>query len=514
MTPVTQREIERLRGVLGERLGLRFDDDKASLLEGVLCARLRATGLRDAETYLDWVARDSEEIGELASACSVGETYFFRYRNHFRVLEAFLRDHAAPRGRRLCVLSAGCATGEEPYSVAILACEVLGDSGHYVSIVGLDFDRRALARARLGRYDAWSLRETTPEVRRKYFRDEGERHVLDAEIRSMVDFEQRNLVESDSRFWRRDSFDVALCRNVLMYLRPDCAADVVRSLERALRPGGVLFLGHAETLRGATAGFHLVQSHGCLYYVRGSPPVERERSALPADSERLAARAGAAAEAPPSRDPDRTWLAEIARAADRIHNLVHPPGDEATPGPQAGDGRPAARDTLVDVGLAKAMALLRKERYRDALQALPVEDEAPAGAAEVRLVRAVLRLATGDMAGSERECRGLLELDDLHAGAHYVLALCRDHAGDPQLALDHDRIAAYLDNGFALPHLHAGLLLRRRGEMTASRRELALARGLLAGETDERIVLYGGGFAREGLIAICDAQLAAGGGDR
>jgi chemotaxis protein methyltransferase CheR len=133
---------------------------------------------------------------------------------------------------------------------------------------------------------------------------------------------------------------------------------------------------------------------------------------------------------------------------------------------------------------------------------------------DVLLLRAVLLASSGDPAGAERACARILDQDELSAEAHYVKALCREHAGDVAGAADHDRYALYLDPSFAMPHLHLGLLAKRRGDLDTSCRELARAAALLAAEDASRILLLGGGFGREALLHLCDAELRACEGSR
>ena len=157
---------------------------------------------------------------------------------------------------------------------------------------------------------------------------------------------------------------------------------------------------------------------------------------------------------------------------------------------------------------------MRRERFADALEllsALPPESHAEPDAL---LLRAVLLANSGKLEEAETSCGRLLALDELNAGAHYVMALCREHAADAAGAIEHDRTAIYLDAGFAMPHLHLGLMARRAGDDAAARLELSLALVLLAREDASRLLLFGGGFSRDTLVALCRAELRAVGGDR
>ena len=157
---------------------------------------------------------------------------------------------------------------------------------------------------------------------------------------------------------------------------------------------------------------------------------------------------------------------------------------------------------------------MRQERFADALtllSALPVESHKEPDAL---LLRAILLTNSGQLDEAEEACRRLLDLDDLNAGAHYVMALCREYAGDAASAVEHDKTAIYLDAGFAMPHLHLGLAARRAGDDVSARHELSQALVLLAREDASRLLLFGGGFSRDALLSLCRSELRAIGGDR
>src|SRR5439155_16502206 len=120
-----------------------------------------------------------------------------------------------------------------------------------------------------GRYGEWSLRQTAPGLRRRYFTQEGQELVLHDEVRRAVSFEERNLLDDDPDFYRPDGFDIVFCRNVIMYFTPEAARALIQRLASALAPGGFLFLGPAETLRGISQAFAMRASHDTFYYQRG-----------------------------------------------------------------------------------------------------------------------------------------------------------------------------------------------------------------------------------------------------
>jgi chemotaxis protein methyltransferase CheR len=214
---------------------------------------------------------------------------------------------------------------------------------------------------------------------------------------------------------------------------------------------------------------------------------------------RRAAQADALA---PLLDADVDWLDVIRRASERVAGL----SSRVAASPTAHAAAPEAPPRDV----ARALALLREERFGDALEALgPAEDELDPDAL---VLRAVILASSGDPAAAEAVCARILELDELNAEAHYVLALCREHAGDRAAAANQDHYALYLDPTFAMPRLHLGLLAKRSGDVDGARRELSRALALLAGEDAARVLLLGGGFTRAALAEVCRAELRACGG--
>ncbi|MFL5274297.1 MAG: CheR family methyltransferase, partial [Anaeromyxobacteraceae bacterium] len=247
--PIDRADLERLRGAVAERIGLQFDDARLELVAAAVGERLAHLGL-DVDAYLARVASTAgrPELGELARRLTVGETYFFRNGNDLRALvELVLPDRARARAgaRRLRILSAACSSGEEPYTLAMLARDIPALAGWDVSIHAFDVNPAAIERAVAARYSTWSLRQTPPEVEARHFRRDGSEYRLEDAIREMVSFEERNLLEDDPRFWASGAFDVVFCRNVLMYFAPETTRRVVARIAGSLAPGGYLFLGHA-----------------------------------------------------------------------------------------------------------------------------------------------------------------------------------------------------------------------------------------------------------------------------
>lgn len=473
-------ERQRLRDVVAAVLGLQLDSLGDRVVGEALASRARARG-RSIEGYLADLETGPSlaETAALAQELTVGETYFFRNLEQFEVLRDWIARRRTEGAEAIRVLSAGCASGEEPYSIAMLLREAVPADGGAWTIRAVDANPAAIDKARRARYTRWSLREMPAAPRQRWLRAEGAESALDDTIRNAVTFEQRNLCADDADLWAPEAYDVIFCRNVLIHLTRPAATALAARLERSLAPGGALFLGHAETMRGLAEGFVPREAHGTFWYER-------------------AARA-------PARRPGK----DIARAAVPVV-AAHP--GWAMPAPL---GSPIARAVQSDAepappdALAPAFELLCQERFDDALAFVRGLPTTSADAPRAMLVHAVLLAHCGDYVQASRIGMRLLALDESHADAYHLIALCREGQADRRGAMYCEWRAVALDPGFALARMHLGLLARRAADADEARRQFARAGALLGREAESRIALFGGGFGRDALLAMCRAEILA-----
>jgi chemotaxis protein methyltransferase CheR len=451
--------------LLATTLGWTFNDNDTYQLAEVLSKRSETHGLSRAR-YLSRLATNTweSELTALAEELTINETYFYRHGEQFQALaEVALPERIAARSaqRALRMLSVGCSSGEEAYTMAIVAQEVQPGTDWIISVLGLDASPAVLRRATRARYSAWSLRETPDRIRQRYFHPLEGDFELDAAIRTAVEFRQHNVAVDDEDLWRPDQFDVVFCRNLLMYLTPQVRMSLVQRMTGALAPGGYLFLGHTDSLGSRPAGLESQHTHHTFYYRR-----RQQASTSPA-----------------ATSPRSTTT------PSRIPEPVPP------------------RRTESDVH-ERAMRLLLDERFTEALRLIEAQ---PGGSPAPRdlLLQGVLLAHTGRLDDAEMLCRRLLDVDGLYADAHHQLAVCLEGGAAVDVAIGHYRLAAYLDPDFAMPRLRLGLLARRRGENRIAGPELERALALLRQERDERIALFGGGFGRIALTALCRAELDA-----
>jgi len=251
----------RVRQMILAYAGISLHERKENMVYNRLVRRLRDTGRRDFGDYLDWVERPgSEEREGFVNALTTNLTAFFREPHHFDTLAERAR---APRSGPLRLWSAACSTGQEPYSAAI----VLREAGCPGEILATDVDTEALAAARTGVYRIEAVENLERErLRRNFLRGTGTnaRHAcVRPELREMVKFQRRNLLEPD---WPQgERFDAVFCRNVMIYFDRATQQRVLDRLAAVLAPGGLLFVGHADS---GASGHPAFRSCGKTVYER------------------------------------------------------------------------------------------------------------------------------------------------------------------------------------------------------------------------------------------------------
>ncbi|MSP62069.1 MAG: protein-glutamate O-methyltransferase CheR [Myxococcales bacterium] len=268
---MTDEEFRLVRDLINEYCGIYFDDDARFLVERRLAPRLESLGVADFTEYHRHLRYSPDRKGEfedIVERVTTNETYFFREQYQ---LDAFAQEilpaihRARPRGRRLHLWSAGCATGEEAYTIAILILESGLFRGWEVRVFGNDVSRRVLAIARKGQYGKNSFRQTDDRYLRRYFRSVDGKQQIREEVKALVSFGQINLLEREMLAIVGE-MDVVFCRNVLIYFDTASRVKVIEAFHSKLARGGYLLLGHTESLINLSTAFELVQLRNDMVY--------------------------------------------------------------------------------------------------------------------------------------------------------------------------------------------------------------------------------------------------------
>ncbi|KQP58901.1 CheR family methyltransferase [Methylobacterium sp. Leaf112] len=437
--PQSDPAFPALKARIIARTGHHYYADKDDLLLDRLRKRFKANGLPDCAAYaalLNDRALGEAEWAALEAEITIGETFFFRYAEQFAALRGTILPGliaARAHERSLKIWSAGCSTGAEPYSLAILLHELLGPAlpDWRIAITGTDISTAALATARAGLYGRWALRTLPPEERLRYFTSgpvlpgpgrEGT-YTLRTDYRRMVRFERRNLMElvDGTAPPHLADFDLILCRNVLIYFEAEIVLGIVRGLGRRLLPDGWLLIGHAEPNPAFAQTLEPVNLPGTVAYrPRGAGEPVMVQPPVPS--------------AP--WEPTLPWIGEQASATD-LRSVADPLPVCPTGG-------------TLEVG-ADADGAGRDARPRN--------DTAPPETLDDDLTWIRTLSDAGETGQAWRKVRAALRAAPMAAVLHYydgLLARTLGRDAEAEAAL---RRALYLDPGFVMAHYQLGLLL-------------------------------------------------------
>ena len=271
------KEFRLLRDFVNKFCGIYFADDSAYIVERRLRERLRELGIADfAEyyRYLQYHPKSEKELESAAEVLTTNETYFFREAYQLRAFTdeilPVVRARALARGsKRLDVWSAGCSSGEEVYTIAMLVDATGLFDGWDVRVFGNDISRRVLRKARGATYSSASFRAMIPEYE-KYFVDSDEGRQVHPRIRAMCHFGHLNLM-NQRRAAIVGRVDVTFCRNVLIYFDDASRRKVLETIYERLNRGGYLLLGHSESLIRSSTAFEITQLTTNIVYRRPIP---------------------------------------------------------------------------------------------------------------------------------------------------------------------------------------------------------------------------------------------------
>jgi chemotaxis protein methyltransferase CheR len=260
---LTDSEFKRLRELVHEHTGIALSESKRELLYGRLARRLRKLKLTSFAEYCRLVESDgSAELQELTNAITTNLTAFFREDYHFKQLAAEVLPQILSKrsaARRIRLWSAGCSTGEEPYSLAIVMRETLSHLPAWdIKLLATDIDSKVLATATEGAYAADRFKGVAPERLRNWFQQlagPSACFAASADLKSLITFKQLNLLDP----WpMKGPFDVIFCRNVVIYFDKATQRGLFDRMADLQEPGGWLFIGHSETLHNVTRRYKLV----------------------------------------------------------------------------------------------------------------------------------------------------------------------------------------------------------------------------------------------------------------
>lgn len=271
---MTSEEFVLIRDFIHEKCGIYFAENKTYLVKNRLIKRMNDLGIKSFRDYFYHVKYDNsqKEFTSLMSLITTNETSFFRNEPQLlsfsdEVLPLLIeRKKSSGKPKSLKIWSAGCSTGEEPYTLAMILLEKISDIANWkIEIMANDISEQVLQKARAGVYSGITLRNMKPDVLNKYFDKKDDDFRVKQNVKSLVSFSHMNL-NDPRRITMSSNFDVIFCRNVMIYFSDEVKKQLVRSYFNSLQPGGYFYIGHAETLHGISKAFKLVYFKNALVY--------------------------------------------------------------------------------------------------------------------------------------------------------------------------------------------------------------------------------------------------------
>jgi chemotaxis protein methyltransferase CheR len=447
--------LSRLSDCLTERIGLHFAERRWPELCQKMAAAMKDFGYDDVETFIEWLLSLSltqQQIEILAPHLTVGETYFFREKGAFDILEHSilpdLIDARRKTEKRLRFWSAGCSTGEEPYSIAILLDKLIPDLQEWnVTILATDINTGVIRRAKEGIYSDWSFRDTPPFMKDKYFeRAKGGRYLLLRRIREKVTFAYLNLSEDHypSLQNNTNAMDVIFCRNVLMYFAPAQIAQAAERFYRSLLDGGWLIVSPVETSHIVYSQFADVRFQNLTLYKKDATKTicDGKVAKLPGQEKM-----------PHLVPPIRVKQPKVERPSRTATNNV--------------SGKPDKSGTTP---LEEANILYGKGFYREAEDSLR-EIIAKNGRSQEAIVLFSKVLANqGKLEEAFRWCEEAVCADKCNPQLYYLLSTILEEQKRVVEARVSLRKALYLDHNFVLAHFALANLALRLGNIAEARK--------------------------------------------
>ena len=497
-TEISSVLLSQLSKSVARQMGLHFPRERWADLERGIRSAAREFDFEDVESCIQWLISSQlakKTIELLASYLTIGETYFFRENKTFKVLEEQILPELI-RSRRqneryLRIWSAGCATGEEPYSIAILLRRMIPNLKDWnITILATDINPRFLEKASEGIYSEWSFRDTPTGFKEQYFIRKPHSHFqIPPNVKKMVTFSYLNLVEDTypSILNNTNAMDIIFCRNVLMYFVPKLIKETVQKFCHSLIEDGWLIVGQAEVSHIPFP--HLSSIHyrdAAILYRKDRkkpqaviyvPPIEATSDAV--DAKRIVS-------VPPP----------VELVAEPKLEVVLPQFTKSTEAekPETKEKKlPTYEETLV---------LYEQGRYTEVADTLleSVLEKQDDSKSMALLARAYAN--QGKLAEAVEWCKKAITTDKLNPSHYYLLAIIMQEQGQMNEVVTSLRQTLYLDPNFVLAHFDLGNLTQRQGKLKESQKHFENALLLLKARQQDDILLESEGITAGRLIEI------------
>ncbi|MEO0456602.1 MAG: CheR family methyltransferase [Cyanobacteria bacterium P01_A01_bin.114] len=458
--------------------GWQIKPKDRTILEQKIQHRMAVLSITQPESYhqllLAQTSESRQEWQNLIALLSNPESFFFRDRGQFSVLRQSILPDLIQRhqhDKQLRILSAGCSTGEEPYSLALLLKDLIPELDQWrLTILGTDVNTHALKHAKAGIYSPWSLRGVDAVTKQQFFRLIDGKYHLDEDIRQMVRFRALNLAgKTLSQPNAQFKIDLIVCRNVFIYFRKAAIATVIDGFYQMLRPSGYLITGHTELWNQDMSQFETQSYPETLVYQRPLrfPPGPSARPSSPRPSSPRPPSTGPSSTSPPFPDPPS---ADIPDAPVSLTSRLSPP-------PVAEPPASPREQTLLDT----AVTLFKSQAFDQAIPYVEKSLKRQPQNFNVLCLMAQLQFKTGQFETAKQYCRQATEIEVFSVRPYYILTQVLIHQGDLAAAKRTLKKILYLEPTSVAAYIELSRLYQQEGNAQKSRKMRRLALKLLRG---------------------------------
>ncbi len=434
-------------------------------------------------SYYNFLASSEgeDELSYLIQLLTVGETYFFRNEHHFSALSGYIFPNLKGKAAPVQILSAGCSTGDEPYSIVMLCKEMFPDL--WIELTATDINQKSIDKAQVGIYSERAVKQMPPLYVSKYFQKKEEHYYLDKSIIRSVAFRQGNL--RDNQFYQNMGlFDLIICRNVLIYFSKPVIETILSRFHSILKPHGFLILGHSESIYGYSSDFQSVEQCNTFFYQKKDflepknlssvQKIGHTPEALPVNTQPL-----------PLRQPPSMERMPVAAEKAFNEKKIQNPEQEYSKGIQH----------LIHEKQEEAWSTFKK-----------ILEEHPKHVGSL-LCMALLEANKNHSAQALNYCERALAIEEFSPEAHYIQGLLHENQDQYEDAQKEYQIAVFLKNNFSLAHFKLG----KNYHAKTKKKEASLAfkntLKFLEQEPEEPFMIYSGGFPKDAIAQMCRQYL-------
>ncbi len=486
----------KFKDLIAHRSGLYFRDHDLRNLESAIEQRIKVKKFDSFATYYSHLIvsdKKDDEFRELLNLLTINHTYFFRNKPHFitlreKVLPAIIerkrREHLRNSDQRLQlrIWSAGCSSGEEPYSIAMTIADLIDDLENWdINVLATDASQTVLAKAQKGIYQASSMRHVDDVRCQKYFTQKTNNkgkceYEISSDIKKMVSFGFFNLMDEDYPM----GFDIIFCRNVVIYFELKTTIEVMSKFYNSLVDDGCMFIGYSETLQFIKNKFQMATWKDAIYYFKNI------------DSQNIPLQGEQVGEEKKPVDIDKV-LGEIARAEALAKMESQPIAGEA----------PKKLEDII-VAVTKHLHLKEYDQGLDLITQGKAIDEK---STDLFYLQAEILMNQGKSDEAKNSLEEALKLNSLFIPAHYLngcICFEEDRFEDAQESL---RKALFLDNDFLIAHFYLAQVFKQEDKADDAIRQYRNTLKLLSSKSSDTIIAYSGGFNAATLMSVCRDNL-------